>query len=174
MRELTIEDEFEELALPKKKRINSKKKGNRNELECVKIFEKRFGKGFARVPSSGAWGGGANRASRENMSLEQKITLVSDIMAPPNFKFSIEHKAYEEGSFWDLFNEGSDLKKWFKQCSGDASFVGKEPMLIVKYNGKKRIFYIRKKIDNYIFEIDGWYCGWFEELLTLGDDFFYD
>lgn len=153
-------------------KINSKQKGNRNELECVKILTSRFGKGFARVPSSGAWAGGANRSKREDMSLEQRITLVSDIMSPPNFNFTIEHKAYKEANFWELFNEGSNLKNWFKQCSEDAEFVGKSPMLVVKYNGKQRIAFVRETLEDYVFETNSWYCLMFDDLLKLPDNFF--
>jgi len=154
-------------------KINSKKKGNRGELECVKILTENLGEGFARVPSSGAWGGGQNRELRENMSYEQKLTLVADIMAPPNFNFVLEHKFYEEASFWDLFNESSNLNEWIKQVSSDADFVEKDPMLIVKFNRHKRIVFIREKYNDYIFEWKGWFCFNFQTLLDRDRSFWF-
>jgi len=161
-------------------KINSKKKGNRGELECVKLLTEKLGEGFARVPSSGAWGGGKNRELRENMSYEQKLTLVADIMAPPDFNFVLEHKFYEEASFWDLFNESSNLNEWIKQVSSDAAFVEKAPMLIVKYNRHKRIVFIEEKYEslredkNPVFTWKGWSCYNFETLLDREEEFWFN
>ncbi|MFW6233517.1 MAG: putative PDDEXK endonuclease, partial [Nanoarchaeota archaeon] len=118
-------------------------------------------------PSSGAWSGGQNRERRKDMSFEQEITLVADIMSPPNFEFVLEHKAYNEASFWDLFNEKSDLNSWLKQVEEDAEFVEKIPMLIVKYNRKKRIAYTTKKINNPVFIYGKWYCAFFDDVLKM-------
>jgi hypothetical protein len=53
-----LEEEFDLDEVKKKsskKRINSKKKGNRTELELAKILTARFeGKSFKRTPSSDA------------------------------------------------------------------------------------------------------------------------
>ena len=157
-----------------KNKINSKKKGNRGELECVKLLTEALGDGFARVPSSGAWGGGQNRELRENMSYEQKLTLVADIMAPPNFNFVLEHKFYAEASFWDLFNDKSILNDWIKQVVSDSEFVEKKPMLIVKYNRHKRITFIKEKMPNYIFEWKGWFCYNFEDVLKKEKEFWFN
>jgi len=159
--------------------INSKQKGNRGELECVKILNERFEEGgFARVPSSGAWGGGQNRELRENMSIEQKLTLVADIMTPPEFCYIIEHKSYAEIDFWELFNESSDLNKWAEQVSGDADFVGKDPMLIMKFNRHKRLVMIRHQTPHVKFiwfDAQGrdWYCSWLEDLLAAPNSLFF-
>lgn len=156
-------------------KINSKSKGSRGELELVHLLENRFGEGkFKRSPSSGAITGGANRESSENLSMEAKITLASDIITPINFRFIVEHKFYGNANFFDLFNESSELFKWFEQAEGDANFVNKEPMLVVKYNYKQRIAYIKQKLINYVFEIRGWYCYWFSDLLTLDEYWWYE
>lgn len=156
-------------------KIQSKKKGNRVELELAKIFEKRFGKGkFKRTPMSGAYTGGSNRELSENLSMEAKITLASDIITPINFRFTLESKGYESASFWDLFNKSSDIHQWFEQASNDASFVEKEPMIVVKYNRKKRIAYIREKNKQYIFEHDGWYCYQLKDLLDMPNEWWYE
>lgn len=159
-------------------KINSKQKGNRGELECVKILQSYFGEGFSRTPQSGAWGGGQNRQLRENMSLEQKITLVADIMTPPEFNFVIEHKNYEKIELWDLFNSSSNLFSWTEQVFGDADFVGKDPLLIMKFNRKQRIAMVTKKPKKYRFIfIDkkgtNWYCDWFENMLNENEQSFW-
>ena len=156
-------------------KLNSKSKGNRGELELVKILEKKFGKGrFKRTPMSGAYTGGANQELSENLSIEAKIVLVSDIITPIDFRYIIEHKFIKEASFWDLFNEGSDLNSWIEQATYDAKFVNKQPMIVIKYNRKKRIVYIKECLGDYIFEYKGWHCYWLEDLLKLPETFFYE
>lgn len=175
MKELTIEEEFEELNKPKKKRINSKTKGSQNEREFAKILNTRFGENkFRRTPMSGAFIGGQNRAVGAFLSEEQKLAFASDIITPVNFKFVLEHKAYETPSFWDLFNASSPLNDWMLQVQADADFVHRKPIIIVKYNGKKRIVYVKEKVENYIFEFKGWYCIWLEDLLAMPESFFFD
>jgi hypothetical protein len=154
-------------------KINSKIKGSNNERECVKILNERFGEGFKRTPYSGSIFGQSNKHFGDGMSDEQKSTLSGDIITPSDFKFNIEHKAYaDKATIWDFFNEKSNLNSWFKQCQDDANFANKEPLLIIKYNNKKRICFIHIKLDNYIFEYKGWYCYWFEDLLKQTDIFF--
>lgn len=161
--------------MAKTKKINSKKKGNRTELEMAKILNERFkGENFKRTPSSGAIFGSSNRVRAVNVNEEIVTTLAGDIMCPLNFKFSIEHKAYENASFWDLFNASSNLNKWFEQSLNDATISNKKPLLVVKFNNKKRICYTKEKLDFYIFEKDGWYCYWLSDLLKLNDDFFFE
>lgn len=120
--------------------INSKKKGNRGELELVHILEEKFGEGrFKRTPSSGAWTGGKNREGCENLPWEAKITLVSDLITPADFNFVIEHKFYADISFWELFSEKSNWNDWLNQVEQDADFVKKSPLLVIKYNRHERI-----------------------------------
>ena len=169
----------------RKKGIQSKKKGNRGELELTHILNERFkGYTFARSVQSGAYIGQSNAYRANSMTEEQKLVFAGDIRVPINFKFTIEHKAYAEASFWDLFNESSDLHSWMKQAEHDAESVGKQPMLIVKYNNKKRIVYLKKNyvdslgcsnLETYAyFSHNGWYCFWLEDLLKETDSFFFE
>lgn len=124
--------------------MNSKKKGNRGENQLVHILEENFGEGqFKRTPSSGAYTGGKNREGCENLPWEAKITLASDIITPANFNFILEHKFYNDISFWELFSDKSNWNEWIKQAEEDAAFVGKEPMVVIKYNRHKRIALVR-------------------------------
>ena len=170
----------------RKKGINSKRKGNSAENEVRKILDERFSfTNFHRSPSSGAFVGGSNFYRKEELNKSQNLVFVGDVYCSrEDFKFTIEHKAYAEASFWDLFNESSDLHSWMKQAEHDAESVGKQPMLIVKYNNKKRIVYLKKdyvdsldcsNLETYaIFSHNGWYCFWLEDLLKETDSFFFE
>jgi hypothetical protein len=171
--------------------MNSKKKGNRGELELVHILEKRFGEGkFKRTPSSGAYTGGKNRDGAQNLPWEAKITLVSDLITPANFRFVLEHKFYGDVSFWDLFLDKSKWNEWVEQVEGDAGFVNKEPLLVIKYNRHNRIALIRPKLilnNRSVREFFRWYptpknidqqSQWsviyFEDLIKLPDEFWFE
>lgn len=192
--ENNLEDEFlseveTTIKTQKKKRkkgINSKRKGNSSENEVRKILNERFSfTNFHRSPSSGAFVGGSNFYRKEELNKSQNLVFVGDIYCSrEDFKFTIEHKAYAEASFWDLFNESSDLHSWMKQAEHDAESVGKQPMLIVKYNFHDRIVYLKKNyvdslersnLETYaIFSHNGWYCFWLEDLLKETDSFFFE
>jgi hypothetical protein len=175
--------------LIQKRESTQKKKGNNNENECKKILNERF-EGvaiFQRTPNSGAFVGGQNFYRKEQLNEEQNLLFVGDLYCNrKDLKFTIEHKAYAEASFWDLFNESSDLHDWMKQAQHDADSVGKSPMLIVKYNNKKRIVYLKKDfVDEYekhwgfgldpIFIHNGWSCYWLEDLLKeAANNFFFE
>jgi len=152
-------------------KINSKAKGNRNELALTKILNERFNtKEFSRVPSSGAWTGGKNRDKASGLSEEAKQTLSGDIMTPKNFLYSIESKAYASMEFWDLFNESSNLFSWMKQSEEDAEFVGKQPMLIVKINRHETLVFTKDMgFHDYFFECRGWYCRHLKKFLEDRD-----
>lgn len=165
-------------------KINSKKKGNRGEIEVVHILEKRFGEGkFKRTPSSGAYVGGKNREGCKNLPWEARIVLASDIIVPMEFKFIIEHKFYADISFWELFSEKSNWQEWIDQADGDATFVERQPLIVIKYNQHKRIALIKKEyllkeiermkinFDTKEFTWRGYSVVQFEDLLKLPNDF---
>lgn len=160
----------------KKKKINSKRKGSNNENECRKILDERFVgiTNFHRSPSSGAFVGGSNFYRKEQLNESQNLIFVGDIYCSrDDFAFTIEHKAYNEASFWDLFNDSSDLHSWMKQAQHDADSVNKKPLLIVKYNNKKRIVFTHEKPFEEVFSHREWNCYWLEDFLKLGDEFFF-
>lgn len=165
--------------------INSKKKGNRGELEFVHILCDRFGEGkFKRTPSSGAYTGGKNREAAKNLPWEAKITLASDIITPANFRFIVEHKFYGEISFWELFSDKSNWNDWADQACGDAEFVNKQPLIVIKYNRHNRIALVNKNLLPQENPIRTWFI-WphnqidfavveAEELIKLPDDFWFE
>ena len=191
--ENNLEDEFlseveTTIKTQKKKRkkgINSKKKGNNNENECKKILNERF-EGvtiFQRTPNSGAFVGGQNFYRKEQLNEEQNLLFVGDLYCNrKDFKFTIEHKAYAEASFWDLFNESSDLHSWMKQAEHDAESVGKQPMLIVKYNFHDRVVFLTDLSSDFpilsafttTFNSKKWSCFYLKELLKMPNSFFFE
>lgn len=160
----------------KKKKVNSKAKGSSNETECKKILNERFKDTavFQRSPSSGAFVGGSNYYRKSELSEEQNLVFVGDIYCNrKDFRFTIEHKAYHDASFWDFFNEASDTHQWMEQAQRDADSVKKSPLLIVKYNNKKRIAYTHERPFEPVLSHSGWNCYWLEDLLKAPDSFFF-
>ena len=160
--------------------INSKNKGSAWEREVCKIFKRQWpGKDFMRVPSSGALMGKSNKERHSVIDENVKEVLSGDIICPPNFRFSVECKCYAGISFWDLFNESSDLNSWIKQCSEDAAFANKLPMLIIKINQHKPIVGINMtiddfEVDNHAFEHRGFFFYPLEQLLGCDEALFFE
>jgi hypothetical protein len=111
------------------KRINSKSKGNRAELELAKIFTKQFGVPFARVGvSSGA------RPKQVLLDSRATETFTGDLIVPNSFRFSIECKAVNKDV--DLLDQSALLDKFLTQTANDAASIGKIPLLCWKRNRK--------------------------------------
>ena len=141
------EDQFIDDILSNKqsKKINSKRKGNRNELDLAKIFTKRFKKGFSRSVGSG------NRWSQTAFLPKhaQKV-FSSDLVVPLNFKFSLESKGGYDGiDLNSVFLRGnSDLDKFLMQAYKDANKCDKRPLLAWKRSRKPwLVFVLSKDID---------------------------
>jgi Holliday junction resolvase len=112
-----------------KKRMNSKRKGNRAELELAKILTKRFGVPFARVGvSSGA------RPKQVKLDGSAKQSFTSDLIVPDGFRFSVECKAVNRDV--DLLDQSALLDKFLTQVTEDANSIGKIPLLCWKRNRK--------------------------------------
>ncbi len=115
----------------KKKRVNSKKKGNREELKISHELSDIFGFTFRRVPSSGAFTGGMNRNKYE-FTEAAKNTLTGDIICPEWFKISLEIKNYfDTPKIHNIIINGDiTLDKWIEQAKADAKFVSKKWLLL--------------------------------------------
>jgi len=111
------------------KKINSKRKGNRAELELAKILTKRFGLPFARVGvSSGA------RPKQIELDDSAKQVFTSDLVAPWGFRFSVECKSVNKDV--DLLDQSALLDKFLTQVADDAASIGKIPLLCWKRHRK--------------------------------------
>lgn len=159
-----------------KKRINSKKKGNRVELEFSKIMNKRFKGGFSRTIGSGnRWG--------QNVYLPKHALNVysSDLVVPENFKFSPEVKGGYDGiDLNSIFARGnSDLNKFLVQAYKDAKKCDKKPLLAWKRRRKPWIVFVLKAdLEGFNFTYSVNYNQWIgidlNEFIKLSDDFFFN
>jgi len=160
------------------KKINSKRKGNRNELDLAKIFTKRFKKGFSRSVGSG------NRWSQTAFLPKhaQKV-FSSDLVVPLNFKFSLESKGGYDGiDLNSVFLRGnSDLDKFLTQAYKDAKKAEKKPLLAWKRSRKPWLaFVLSKDLEEVSFDFkykliyNKWTALALEEFLKLEDNYFFD
>lgn len=100
------------------KRVNSKVKGNKNEVEVAKALSKWTGVPFRRTPASGAihvplhW-------------LSGDVFCAADGF---DFPFNVETKHYRKTT-------ENLVRKWWAQTCRDAERVNKIPMLIYRENG---------------------------------------
>ena len=155
--------------------INSKQKGNSWERALCKILKERFpGRDFSRVPTSGAFFGKSNKERRYLAEDNVKEVLSGDIICPSNFRFSVECKSYADISFWDLFNESSDLHSWMRQCSEDAEFTNKFPLLVVKINNHKPFVGTTVVLPNQVFSHKHFNFYTLEDFLKYDDTVFFE
>ena len=125
--------------------VQSKKKGNRVELEVAKILTKRFGQQFKRVPASGAIG---TRIANEDVRDDVKEILSGDLICPTGFRFSVEVKSRLDFNFWDLLADDTEneIDEWIGQAEGDAVISKKEPLIIFKANNRKPFVLFPKRL----------------------------
>lgn len=166
----------------KKKRINSKKKGNANELKLCKILSEALDDSFLRTASSGALVGGANRPNRELMARHIRKVHAADLYCETdnqdkNFRFCVEAKAYAKApSLAQLIAPENQITEWMDRAIGDAEWAGCLPLLIFKYNGTPFFFAVPRDngeilpddITQYL-QDDKLVIGLLSELLELTD-----
>lgn len=109
-------------------KINSRRKGARNENKIAKLFEIWTNKKFAKTPASGG--------------LNWKHTMVAgDIVCTTEghyFPFCIEAKTYQDINFIHLLDtkkKGVKVKEFWEQCLTDSKKANKVPLLLMRYNG---------------------------------------
>ena len=152
----------------KAKRINSKVKGNSNELVVSKLLSKWLNTEVVRVPQSGG------------LHWQHSARVCGDVIVTDpkfDFIFSVETKAYKNLGLkdgWDIeLRKNSIVYTFFEQCKRDADAAKKIPFLIIRHNGmKKGTYWIFLDLSlaqlmsmcNYIMpEIDGDLSGFYSE-----------
>ena len=119
-------------------KVNGKAKGNRSELEVVKLLSESFKELFSRSPNSGGFG-----TSHARFLTKQVDTLFSgDVLCPTNFIFSIENKSgydIDISKIFTLKKVKSKLYEFIEQSSKDAVRVGLLPLVIYKRDYCDRI-----------------------------------
>lgn len=127
----------------KKKRVNSKAKGSGFEGKVSKILSEKFAPmKFARTPGSGARVGGQNFGAFGQFFSQEALNLfVGDVVpvneqdCPKNFRFIVECKAYKEAEKLEaLLSGSSNIYKWMDEVLVDCVKVGKDGIVIFKWN----------------------------------------
>lgn len=144
----------------------AKQKGNAWERDCSKHLSKIFDANFMRVPTSGAFTGGANVWRMDEMTEDQKRMMDGDIMVPPCLsQWKFECKNYKDLDFHKFFTKSRQLDIWIKQAeSGDLWF------LVVKISRKCKFVLFSKKIHSK-FKINN-YTVYDKYIITDFDGFF--
>jgi hypothetical protein len=127
----------------KKKRTNSKSKGNGFESQVAKLLTQHLQPlNFIRTQGSGARVGGKNFDTIGKLFGADALKLFVGDVVPTNekdtnlrFNFSIETKFYKTpDNFTSLVTGSANFFKWFNEAETDAAKVGKMAMLIFKWN----------------------------------------
>jgi hypothetical protein len=134
--------------------MNSKNKGNTFERKIANLLSAHFEphtkleKSFRRNSDSGSFFGGSNQARTETHDLDK--ASFGDIIAPADFKFSIECKHYKSPPTFVsiLKQDNSMLDKWIAQGEADAVSASKHMLLITKFNNVPEAVIVNKNVTN--------------------------
>lgn len=119
-----------------------KAKGSGFEGQVAKKLSSVLPINFIRSPGSGARIGGKNFATVGAMMGEETMKLFNADVVPVNeqavgytFRFSVECKFYATAdNFTSLASGTANLFKWFQESITDSAKIGREPVLIFKWN----------------------------------------
>jgi len=128
-----MKDDFDVTPLKKKKRVNSRAKGNRFENKIAKQLNERFDtKEFCRTPGSGAFA--------TTHTLPEYLKVYGDIITPERFKYIIEcKKGYNEEQVSDLFNSKSNICKMIDQAHRDSKRSSRKFLLFIGQDRREPI-----------------------------------
>jgi Holliday junction resolvase len=159
---LNLENEFY-----KKPRINSRTKGNTFERAIAKKLNARFNtKEFCRTPGSGAFA--------TTHTLPDYLQVHGDLITPKDFTFIIEAKRGYDLKFEDIWKPKSKLFEFIAQASRDGEAAKKPWLLVYKKDRQKEIVISPVKFPtNHKAIIKDYFLYLLEDLLTVGDDFFF-
>jgi hypothetical protein len=134
-------------AKPKRKMRpgGGKAKGGAFEAKVAKMLSQHLPINFIKSPGSGARIGGKNFATLGKMMGEEVMKLFNADVVPINeaevgkqFKFSVECKSYATpDNFSLLFLGTANVFKWFEESVIDSAKIGRQPVLIFKWNNTK-------------------------------------
>jgi hypothetical protein len=137
---------------PKKKRINSKAKGNAGERAIANILNTALAPFvFKRIQSSGAVLGGKNSINLDDYTSAAKCAFVGDVFCSNDekntFRFCIESKHYKDiDTLEHLFNN-SNIYKWLDEVNVDAVKIDKDGIVIFKFNRSPYYAAVSKDLD---------------------------
>ena len=136
-----MEDDFDISKLNKKKRINSRTKGNSFERSICKLLNERFNTTeFSRSPGSGAFA--------TTHSLPEHLKIYGDLITPEGFKFCIEcKKGYNHLTLYSLYNYSSEFWKFIEQCEKDSKKCKRIPLVIFKQDRQPTLAIIPDTVE---------------------------
>jgi Holliday junction resolvase len=106
--------------------INSRTKGNKNERDLAKLFEKWSNHKFSRTPSSGGLQWKASNSKGDIVCTDEGYY----------FPFCIEAKNYKDINFEHLlYLPKPKILEFWEQAKRDADKAKKIPILTMRYNG---------------------------------------
>ena len=150
-----MKDDFDVSPLRKKKKINSRAKGNRFENKVAKTLNDRFDtQEFCRTPGSGAFA--------TTHKLPEYLKVYGDLITPEKFKFIIEcKKGYDGEQVSDLFNPKSNIYKMIDQAHRDSKKSSRKFLLIIGQNRQEPVA-ITNQTD---LPVKGWmFKGYIDDL----------
>ena len=153
----------------KKKRINSRRKGNAFERKMASQLNERFGtKEFARTPGSGAY-------ATTHQNLPEHLKVQGDLITPQNIKFVIECKSGYTIEFDDPFKKNSELWDFILQAKRDAALAKKDWMVIYKKTRRTTLVIVGEPYPVHRrMEINGGYFVYtYEDFIRLDDSHFF-
>lgn len=128
-----MEDNFDLSKLKKKKRLNSKNKGNTFQRKVAGLFNERFkSTEFCPTPGSGAFA--------TTHTLPDYLKIHGDLITPKDFSFCLELKfGYNKENLGSLFNSKSEFWSFIDQVNRDSKSAKKEPLLIFRQNNRSTL-----------------------------------
>jgi Holliday junction resolvase len=136
-----MQDNFDlkNLITSKKKRKNSRTKGNSFERKVCSILNEFFETTeFIRSPGSGAFSTTHN--------LPDHLKFSGDLITPKSFKFTIEcKKGYNKENIGSVFNTKSDLMYFIEQAEKDSQKIQKNFMIIFQQDRKDILCLFKEK-----------------------------
>ena len=136
-----MEDDYDlsKLVKNKKKRLNSKNKGNTFQRKIAQMLNEHFATtDFAPTPGSGAF------ATTHN--LPAHLQIYGDLITPQNFCFVLEcKKGYNSENIGSTFTNKSLIREALQQADRDAKKCSKIPMVIFQQDRKDILCIIPSK-----------------------------
>lgn len=117
----------------------SKRLGKGFEYEVRDILREATGdNSFERVPSSGAYFGGANKVRAETARKDLVEIMSGDLICPPGWRWIVECKNHEDVPMHQLFlgKKCALMDEFLQQVYQDSETTNKEPLLFVKLRRK--------------------------------------
>ena len=143
--------------MPSKQKI----KGATWERDVAKHLSEIYDESFIRVPHSGAYIGGSNKARKEYLHEGVIRTFKGDIIPGPSMPYlNVECKAYKDFPFHHLLTgDVKLLDEWINQVL-DSADEHDFNMLIMKFNRKGKYVAIEDKHLHHRFKRHINYKGW--------------